>query len=170
MLFDDTEIAFKAKSKKDLKRAYWLFKLVSSYRLVKVGSFCLQIALFLRLPIRKIIKSTIFEHFCGGESITDCDKTIQELGKYQIGTILDYSVEGQENEDSFDSVMKETLATINKAAQDDHIPFCVFKATGMGDFIYLKRLIEIKYFIESEKKNLKKSFFASNRFVKKHMT
>ena len=154
MLFDDTEIAFKAKSKKDLKRAYWLFKLVSSYPLVKVGSFCLQIALFLRLPIRKIIKSTIFEHFCGGESITDCDKTIQELGKYQIGTILDYSVEGQENEESFDSVMKETLATINKAAQDNHIPFCVFKATGMGRFHLFEKINRNQILTESEKKGI----------------
>ena len=167
MLFDDTEIAFKAKSKKDLKRAYWLFKLVSSYPLVKVGSFCLQIALFLRLPIRKIIKSTIFEHFCGGESITDCDKTIQELGKYQIGTILDYSVEGQENEDSFDSVMKETLTTINKAAQDDHIPFCVFKATGMGRFHLFEKINKNQILTESEKKEFEKIFFRIEKICQK---
>ena len=67
--FENTEIAFQGKSKRDLNRAYWLFKLVSNNTLVKIGPALLNIALFLRFPILGLIKTTIFKHFCGGESI-----------------------------------------------------------------------------------------------------
>ena len=134
--FDNTKIAFQGKSKKDLNRAYWLFKLVSSNTLDKIGPILLNIALFLRLPILGLIKNTIYKHFCGGESIRDSQKTIEELARYQIGTILDYSVEGQESEANFDSGMQETIATIERAAGEDKIPFSVFKITGWDVLLY----------------------------------
>ena len=138
--FDNTVIAFKGKSKKDLNRAYWLFKLVSNNTLVKFGLILLNIALFLRLPILGLIKTTIYKHFCGGECIKDSQKTINELARYQIGTILDYSVEGQECEANFDSGMLETIATIERAAGDNKIPFSVFKITGLGRFDLLEKV------------------------------
>ena len=138
--FDNTEIAFQGKSKKDLNRAYWLFKLVSNKSLVKLGPALLNIALFLRLPILGLIKTTIYKHFCGGESIIESQKTIEELSHYQIRTILDYSVEGQENKANFDSGMQETIATIERASGDKNIPFCVFKITGLGRFALLEKV------------------------------
>lgn len=138
--FNNTEIAFQGKTKKDLNRAFWLFKLVSNNTLVKLGPILLNIALFLRLPILGIIKSTIYKHFCGGESITDSQKTINELAKYQIGTILDYSVEGKETEADFDRGMQETIASIKRAKGDAKIPFSVFKPTGMGRFALLQKV------------------------------
>ena len=150
--FENTEIAFQGKSKRDLKRAYWLFKLVSNNTLVKIGPALLNIALFLRLPILGIIKTTIFKHFCGGESIIDSQKTIEELSHYQIGTILDYSVEGQESEANFEIVMQETIATIERAAGDDKIPFSVFKITGMGRFALLEKVNTKQALSENEKK------------------
>lgn len=149
--FDNTKIAFQGKSKKDLNRAYWLFKLVSSNTLVKIGPSLLNIALFLRLPVLGIIKSTIYKLFCGGESISDSQKTIEELANYQIGTILDYSVEGQENEANFDSGMQETMATIERAAGDDKIPFSVFKPTGMGRFALFEKVNAKQTLTEQEK-------------------
>ena len=150
--FENTEIAFQGKSKRDLKRAYWLFKLVSNNTLVKVGPALLNIALFLRFPILGLIKTTIFKHFCGGESIIDSQKTIEELSHYQIGTILDYSVEGQESEANFEIVMQETIATIERAAGDDKIPFSVFKITGMGRFALLEKVNTKQALSENEKK------------------
>ena len=150
--FENTEIAFQGKSKRDLKRAYWLFKLVSNNTLVKIGPALLNIALFLRFPILGIIKTTIFKHFCGGESIIDSQKTIEELSHYQIGTILDYSVEGQESEANFDIVMQETIATIERAAGDDKIPFSVFKITGVGRFALLEKVNAKQTLSENEKK------------------
>ena len=150
--FENTEIAFQGKSKRDLKRAYWLFKLVSNNTLVKIGPALLNIALFLRFPILGLIKTTIFKHFCGGESIIDSQKTIEELSHYQIGTILDYSVEGQESEANFEIVMQETIATIERAAGDDKIPFSVFKITGMGRFALLEKVNTKQALSENEKK------------------
>ena len=150
--FENTKIAFQGKSKRDLNRAYWLFKLVSNNTLVKVGPALLNIALFLRFPILGLIKTTIFKHFCGGESIIDSQKTIEELSHYQIGTILDYSVEGQESEANFDIVMQETIATIERAAGDDKIPFSVFKITGVGRFTLLEKVNSKQTLSENEKK------------------
>mgnify|MGYP001250792405 CR=1 FL=1 len=150
--FENTEIAFQGKSKRDLNRAYWLFKLVSNNTLVKVGPALLNIALFLRLPILNLIKATFFKHFCGGESIIDSQKTIEELSHYQIGTILDYSVEGQESEANFDIVMQETIATIERAAGEDKIPFSVFKITGVGRFSLLEKVNSKQTLSENEKK------------------
>src|SRR5690606_10790380 len=97
--FDNTEIAFSGKSSKDLKRAYWLFKIVASPTIVKFGKWATPIALKAHLPIKGLIKSTIFHQFCGGESIEESIKTSNELAKFNIKTILDYSIEGKTSEE-----------------------------------------------------------------------
>ena len=165
--FDNTLIAFKGKSKKDLKRAYWLFKLVSNNTLVKFGLILLNISLFLRLPIFGLIKTTIFKHFCGGESIKDSQKTIKELARFQIGTILDYSVEGQECEANFDSCMQETIATIERAAGDNKIPFSVFKITGLGRFALLEKVNSKQSLSENENKEYERVKNRINTICKK---
>ena len=80
--FDNTEVAFSSKSKNDLRRAYWLFRIIASPSIVKFGKAATNLALNLRLPISAPIKATIFRQFCGGETIAECDRTIAELGKY----------------------------------------------------------------------------------------
>ena len=130
--FDNTEVAFSSKSNRDLKRAYWLFKIISSPFIVKVGKGATNMALKLRLPISAPIKATIFRQFCGGESIAECDRTISDLGKFGIGTILDYSVEGKTSDEDFDQTVDIIIQTIHRAANDPHIPFAVFKVTGIG--------------------------------------
>lgn len=130
--FDNTEIAFKYKSNKDLKRAYTMFKLVGKSWLVRFGKWAVPIAFKLRLPIKGIIKATIFRQFCGGEYIDDCDKAIKTLYDYRVGTILDYSVEGKSEEDDFDATCDEIIGTIKKAKGNPAIPFAVFKVTGIS--------------------------------------
>ena len=165
--FDNTKIAFQGKSKKDLNRAYWLFKLVSNNTMVKVGPALLNIALFLHLPILGLIKTTIYKHFCGGESISDSQKTIEELAKYQIGTILDYSIEGQESEANFDSGMRETIATIERASGDEKIPFSVFKPTGMGRFELFEKVNTKQTITENEKEEYERVKNRINTICKK---
>jgi proline dehydrogenase len=130
--FDNTEVAFSSKSNRDLKRAYWLFKIIASPFIVKVGKGATNMALKLRLPISAPIKATIFRQFCGGETIAECDRTISDLGKFGIGTILDYSVEGKISDEDFDQTVDIIIQTIHRAANDPHIPFAVFKVTGIG--------------------------------------
>jgi proline dehydrogenase len=137
--FEDTKIAFEAKSDFQLKKAYWIFATMNQNWLVKLGTFFIKLFLFLHFPIKKLIKVSIFEQFCGGESINDCESTIEYLGKSNIGTILDYSVEGEENEKSFQHTKEEIIKTILKAKADNHIPFAVFKLTG----IFKSELLEL---------------------------
>ena len=129
--FDNTEIAFAGKSDKELQWAYRLFKLIGKPWLVKLGNVAQKVAFALRLPIKGLIKRTIFRQFCGGENIDDCDQKIADLAKYNIGTILDYSVEGMEEEDELDQTRDEIIDTIIKAKNNDNIPFAVFKVTGI---------------------------------------
>ncbi|AUD07327.1 proline dehydrogenase family protein [Spirosoma pollinicola] len=130
--FEDTSIAFSSQSDFKLRKTYWLFALMNKGWLVNLGTFFIKIALRLRLPIKFLIKSTIFGQFCGGESIQDSEKTIQHLHDVHVGTILDYSVEGEETEKSFDETTLEILRTIERASESDDIPFSVFKVTGIA--------------------------------------
>lgn len=136
--FDNTQIAFISKSDSDLNKSYFLFKLMSKPLLVKYGGSLAPLGL--KLGFKGLIKNTIFKQFVGGENITDCSKAIEQLGKYNIGTILDYSVEGKESEVDFDACCKETIETVHRAKGDKNIPFCVFKVTGLARFDLLEKV------------------------------
>ncbi|MBR9998376.1 MAG: proline dehydrogenase family protein, partial [Cyclobacteriaceae bacterium] len=86
------------------------------------------------------IKNNLFLHFCGGESISDSESTILSLAKYNIGTILDYAVEGENTEEAFDHTAAEIIRTIDRSANDPNIPFCVFKPTGMASIDLLEKV------------------------------
>ena len=120
--FENTEIAFKSKSDSDLNRAYWLFRIIASPRVVKFGKSATNFAIKTHLPINGIIKKTIFKQFCGGETIEECEKTTQNLGAFGIGTILDYSVEGKTSSEDFEKTTLEIIATLDKAKSSKHIP------------------------------------------------
>ncbi len=137
--FENTEVAFKSKSTKELKRAYWLFKIVSSSAMVKFGKWATNIAIKLHLPIDGLIKKTIFKQFCGGISIQDSLKTSNELAQYKVQTILDYSIEGKTQEDDFDATVQEIIQTIQEAKKNPNIPFAVFKVTGITLFETLEK-------------------------------
>jgi len=137
--FENTEIAFGGKSDSDLKWSYRLFNLMGKPRLVKMGKIATNIAFKLHLPIKGMIKKTIFKQFCGGESINQCEQKIADLGKFNIGTILDYSVEGKTSNEDLDHSRDEIIQTIQKAKSNDHIPFSVFKPTGIARFDLLEK-------------------------------
>ncbi|WP_285055777.1 proline dehydrogenase family protein [Pedobacter ginsengisoli] len=138
--FDDTEIAFRNKSNAELNSAYWLFKIISSNFLTKIGPPITNFFLNAGLPVKGIIKATIFKHFCGGETIAECENTIAHLASGHVGTILDYSVEGEDEESVFDFTCEEIIRTIERAAGDKRIPITVFKVTGIGRFGLLEKL------------------------------
>jgi proline dehydrogenase len=140
--FENTEIAFSSKSNKELNWAYKLFQLVGNNTLVKLGKFLTTIALKLHLPIRGIVKKTIFNQFCGGETIQECENTIVQLNNFNIGTILDYSVEGKTTNKEFDETCKELLNAVEYAKKDSRIPFSVFKVSGLSSFSILEKTIE----------------------------
>ncbi|HMJ70048.1 MAG TPA: proline dehydrogenase family protein [Cyclobacteriaceae bacterium] len=140
--FDDTGTAFSYKSDRQLRKANFIFTVVNNPVMSAIATRLATIALKLRVPgVKAIIRSTIFEHFCGGETIEASEKTIVTLKKFNVGTILDYSVEGEKTEEGFDDTTAEILRTLEKAKGNNAVPFCVFKVTGMGD----TRLLEKKH-------------------------
>jgi len=137
---DNTEIAFGGKSNAELKRAYWLFKLIGNPALVVVGRVFTNIALAVRIPIGWALRGNIFKQFCGGENIGQCRNAVESLGKFNIGTILDYSVEGKESEADFENTKAEIMLTVQEAARSQSIPFSVFKVTGIARFSLLEKV------------------------------
>jgi proline dehydrogenase len=137
---DNTEIAFGGKSNAELKRAYWLFKLIGNPALVVAGRVFTNIALALRIPIGWALRGNIFKQFCGGENIGQCRNAVESLGKFNIGTILDYSVEGKESEADFENTKAEIMLTVQEAARSQSIPFSVFKVTGIARFSLLEKV------------------------------
>jgi proline dehydrogenase len=139
-IFNNTEVAFALKSDTELDRAYFLFKMISIEPLVKIGSAVTNFALNLNLPVEGLIRATVFDHFCGGVSVDDCLTVVDKMHTKGVSTVLDYSVEGKEDEEQFDAALEMTLKTINFATERQSIPFAVFKPTGFGRFeLYEKR-------------------------------
>ncbi len=138
-IFNNTEVAFALKSDAELEKAYWLFKLIKNESLVKLGTGVTKFALKHHFPVEGLIKTTVFDHFCGGVTEKDSLPLVSRLYEKGVYSILDYSVEGAENEETFEATMQKNLELINFAKDRREIPFAVFKPTGMGRFaIYEK--------------------------------
>ncbi|GGG85953.1 proline dehydrogenase [Parapedobacter pyrenivorans] len=138
--FENTEIAFRGKSDGDLNRAYWLFKIIGSNFLTRIGPPLANFALNVGLPVKGFIRTTIFNHFCGGETIEGCVPTIERIANQQVETILDYSVEGEDAEAVFDETCSEILRTVTYAKTNPNISFSVFKPTGLGRFELFEKI------------------------------
>jgi proline dehydrogenase len=141
--FENTAIAFKGKDDAALRRSYWLFKLIGNPSMVRIGGTLTNFALGIGFPIGWLIKNNIFAQFCGGETVEECKAASARLAEYGIGTILDYSVEGKEKESDFDATAEEIIRTIDAAKGNPHIPFCVFKVTGIARFELLEKQNEV---------------------------
>lgn len=138
--FENIKVAFADKSDKDLNRAYLLFKTISNPIISNTLTAFIKVAMWLHLPISWAIKATVYKHFCGGTTIENSQATIDKLWQSSIGTILDFSAEGKENEEDFNLVMNETIASIQKAKSESSIPFSVFKPTGLARFALLEKI------------------------------
>lgn len=154
--FNNLKVAFAYKSDADLKRAYWLFKLINVNFLVKIGPGITNAVLKMGLPIKPLIRATIYKHFCGGETIEQCTETINNLGKFGVGSILDYSVEGHHNESDFDHSCAEIVKTVKHASGKKNIPFSVFKVTGVGRMDLLERVSSQVLLTEAEEAEFKR--------------
>lgn len=131
-IFNNTEVAFSLKSDTELERAYFLFKLIESQPLVKIGTAVTNFALKAHLPVEGLIRSTVFDHFCGGVNEHDCLSVVDKMYTKGVSSVLDYSVEGKEEESQFDSALEMILKTVDFAKERMAIPFAVFKPTGFG--------------------------------------
>ncbi|HEY9117675.1 MAG TPA: proline dehydrogenase, partial [Roseivirga sp.] len=109
--FDELEIAFRAKTDEALKKRHFIFSAMQWPWLVKIGTSLTKFALAAHLPVKGLIKSTIFDMFCGGQTLDGCQRSSNELAAFGIGAIFDYSVEGEKSEAGFDQTTNEILRT-----------------------------------------------------------
>ncbi|MCK8480618.1 proline dehydrogenase family protein [Psychroserpens algicola] len=139
-LFDNTEVAFALKNDSELERAYFLFKMISHEPLVRIGTAATNFALKAKLPVEGLIRSTVFDHFCGGVNEEDCLPVIDKMFTKGVSSVLDYSVEGKEEESTFDEARDKILKIIRFADEKEAMPIVVFKPTGFGRFyLYQKK-------------------------------
>lgn len=127
----DTATAFAHKSNAELQQAYWLFRIIGTPWLTNLGTALTKVALALHLPVKGAVKATVFKQFCGGETIDESLKTAKKLAARGVGTILDYSVEGEDDQAAMDATAEEVLRTIAAAKGNPAIPFSVFKPSGV---------------------------------------
>jgi proline dehydrogenase len=141
-IFNDTQVAFALKTDTELDRAYFLFKLIANEPLVRIGTAVTNFALKAHLPVEGLIRATVFDHFCGGTTEEDCLTVVDKMYTKGVSSVLDYSVEGKEEEEQFDAALEMTLKTIAFAKERAAIPFAVFKPTGLGRFYLYEKLGE----------------------------
>ncbi|MFM2377280.1 MAG: hypothetical protein RLZZ165_2377 [Bacteroidota bacterium] len=137
--FSNTQFAFDYMSDAELKRAYLLFKKLDSPFYSRIGPSLVTLALKLRLPIEGFIRRTIFDVFCGGTSLDDTAAKSRELFRHRVLTILDYSVEGRNTEESFDATCAEIIRTVRHGAREEAVAFSAMKVTGIADAALLEK-------------------------------
>jgi proline dehydrogenase len=149
-IFNNTQVAFALKTDTELERAYFLFKMIANEPLVKIGTAVTNFALKAHLPVEGLIRATVFDHFCGGTNEQDCLSVVDKMYTKGVSSVLDYSVEGKEEEAQFDAALEMTLKTIEFAKERNAIPFAVFKPTGLGRFYLYQKKGEGKAFTTAE--------------------
>jgi proline dehydrogenase len=137
--FNDTKTAFALKSDAQLRKASWLFRLVASKSLVGLGKKAAGLAMKLRLPIREVVKQTVYDQFVGGETIDECEEIIKKMLEHNVYSLLDYSIEGKETDADFDRTKDKIVQTIKYGASHEGVPFAVFKPTGVARFAILEK-------------------------------
>ncbi len=151
MLLDNTKNGFTLKSDFELKKAYFLFKIISNKTLTNLGKTLLEVALKLRLPILFIVRGTVFEQFCSGETLDESFDTVKKLNNKNVKSYLHYSVEGLENESSYDLSLNEVLSSITFVAEKPILDFTVFKPTAIANTQILKKASSSESLNEKEK-------------------
>ncbi|MGZ5285940.1 MAG: proline dehydrogenase family protein [Flavisolibacter sp.] len=138
--FDNTEIAFAHRTNKELKEAKWLFAQMAKPWLVKLGTKLAPLSIRIGLPVKGIIRKTIFKQFVGGEDLEQTVPSINKLSQYQVQVILDYGVEGKAGEANYDHACEEFIRVIKFAATQPNVPFMSVKVTGIARFALLEKM------------------------------
>ncbi len=139
-IFDNTAVAFAAKSNAELKKDKFLFSLMGNNSLVGVGAALTELATAIHFPISPIFKYSVYNHFCGGETFEECQKTVQHLAKYKVAAMLNYGVELKETEADFDKTIQQTLEAINFAGENETVNVICIKLTGFGQFALFEKI------------------------------
>ena len=143
-IFENTEIAFALKSQEELSRAHFMFRMMGNATLVKAGSFLTKKSLQIGLPVKGLIRNTIYKQFCGGETEQDCIPVIKRLHNKQVSSMMDFSVEGKANEADFDAAMLKKIELVDFAVANEEISIIIIKPTALGRFGLWQKVTEKK--------------------------
>ena len=149
-IFENTETAFAVKSDSELERAFFLFRMIANEPLVRIGTMMTNFAIKAQLPVEGLIRSTVFDHFCGGVNEEDCLPVVEKMYSKGVCSVLDYSVEAKEDEAQFDAALDKTLKILEFVKEKDSMPFAVFKPSGFGRFELYEKLGAGEAFTEAE--------------------
>ncbi len=166
-LFQNTETAFAIKTDTELERAYFLFKMIQSEPLVRIGTAVTKFALKAHMPVEHLIRASVFDHFCGGVTEEDCMPVIDKMFQKNVHSILDYSVEGKETEEQFDLALEKTLKILDFVKEKEAIPFAVFKPTGFGRFALYQKITEKELLTDTEKEEWQRVVERYDKVAKK---
>jgi proline dehydrogenase len=147
----NTEIAFISKSDKDLRKARLMYHIMSSRTITRTAKVLTKFANSIRFPVNWIVKPTIYSQFVGGETIEECKKSVDNNSKYNVKSILDYSVEGGQTIEDINKALEETIRTIENASLDPNIAFAVFKPTAFTTENILTKVSAGEQLTEEEK-------------------
>jgi len=139
-IFEDTATAFSLKSDSELERAYFLFKMIANEPLVKMGTLMTNFAIKAHLPVEGLIRATVFDHFCGGVNEDDCLPVVEKMWSKGVYSVLDYSVEGKDEEDPLDNALETILKILDFVKEKEAIPFAVFKPSAYCRFSLLRKV------------------------------
>ncbi|MFS4455528.1 proline dehydrogenase family protein [Maribacter sp. 2304DJ31-5] len=166
-IFENTATAFSLKTDSELERAYFLFKMIANEPLVKMGTLMTNFAIKARLPVEGLIRATVFDHFCGGVNERDCLPVVDRMWEKGVCSVLDYSVEGKDEEDPFDNATDIILKILDFVKEKDAIPFAVFKPTGFGRLALYQKIGEGKKLSEKEQVEWQRVVARFDRVCKK---
>ena len=153
-IFENTEVAFGAKSTQELNKAKWLFSLMGQNHLVSLGASLATLALKMHLPISPIFRITVYNHFCGGETFDECKQTIAKLHMGHISTMLNYGVELKETEEDFDKTIEKNIEALEFAGKNRAVKVLCIKITGFGRFSLFEKIQSGTKLSTQEKKEL----------------
>ena len=147
--FDNTEVAFAHRTNEDLKQAHWLYSMMGKPWLVKLGTSLAPWSIRAGLPVKGLIRKTIFRQFVGGESLDETVAVTRRMAEYNVKVILDYGVEGKEGEENYDQACNEFIRVINFASTQPNVPFMSVKVTGIARFGLLEKLDTLMHAAEA---------------------
>lgn len=161
--FNDTKTAFAHKSNNSLIRDYQIFRLINQSWLVKFGTNTASklMNLGIKTPIAIGMRPTIYATFCGGDTLEDATKKINNLYEFGVQAILDYGVEGKEEEEDFNRTENAIKQAILFAKNYDAVGIVCSKFTGLIPFSILEKMhaneplsSEENFILEKSKKRI----------------
>lgn len=147
----DLKTAFEYKNNRELKFTWYIFSLIQHPKLVKILTYLADFGIKYKLPIKTLIKQTVFKVFCSGENVDEAFGTIKKLHKFNVKSVLDYVSEAEKSNEAYDLNTKKIINNINTVREGTKSDFISVKMSGLEDPDYLTSLSESQFFFADKR-------------------